>query len=74
LGAIGCNFEVFSRKLEANPHLFRHLLSKHYILVELAVGICDAAVGVAEPKTYQILRRVLFSQPSGAKSPEGVSE
>jgi hypothetical protein len=37
LGAIGCNFEPFSRKLKANSHLLRNCLPKRFNVTKLEV-------------------------------------
>jgi hypothetical protein len=73
VGAIGCNFGIFGRKLEANPYLFGDFFAKRHVLLQLAVQICDALVCVAEPETNQVFWRVLFPQPRRSESPKGVS-
>lgn len=54
MGAIGCNFGFFRRKLKADSHLFRYFLPKGDVLLELAVNVGDATVGVTQPKANQI--------------------
>ena len=72
----GCNWvqlRAFDRKLEANAHLLRNLLAKRYVLLQLAVAVRNALVGVTEPEANEILWCLLFPQPRGTEPPECVS-
>ena len=62
----------YGRKLEANSHLFRHLLTERNVFFQLAVLVRDALVRVAEPETNQVFWRALLPQPGCAEPPECV--
>ena len=69
----GCNFVFFGWKFKANAYLFRDLLTKRHILLQLAIQVSDALVCVAESETNQVFWCVLLPQPSRAEPPKCVS-
>ena len=63
----------FGWKFKANAYLFRDLLTKRHILLQLAIQVSDALVCVAESETNQVFWCVLLPQPSRAEPPKCVS-
>jgi hypothetical protein len=50
----GCNNAIRGWKLDANSHLFRHLLTERHVLSQLAVAVRPAQRDVYNPQFFKL--------------------